>query len=432
MNSRTRALLLLMTCLSLAGRPLCAQTPQPSLSAALEVPSTNVFQNEEFPLTFVVVLRGVRAEKDIGVSSLPDANVLSIGPLGELPTRQFDDSGQACEVRRSFLVARARGAGPLEIAPTLRVHVRTGRTHIFTGAEEIVAYDVTVKPLALTVRPLPDSGKPASFSGAVGQFSFDVDVAPVQVAAGALVHVTPRIYGTGYLEAVTAPRLSPSPHFKIYDAKSISAPAGERAFDQVLIPQDTNAAAVPAVFFSFFEPRAGVYRTITRGPFPLTFVNPPAASPVPEPYRPPVQNAGVSTNPPVPSPVPARASLRFPGAHGWLVVAAGIAAGLVLLFLVGITALRRHRAVLLISLLLWLTVLIAFSSMASRRGWLVEPESLMMRHETARFAPSLSAMVSFELTEGTSVHVAEVRGEWAKISFGSQRGWVRTEALRRP
>jgi tetratricopeptide (TPR) repeat protein len=40
--------------------------------------------------------------------------------------------------------------------------------------------------------------------------------------------------------------------------------------EQVVIPTSADVTAVPAVRFAFFDPAAGRYRTVTRGPFPLT------------------------------------------------------------------------------------------------------------------------------------------------------------------
>jgi hypothetical protein len=423
-----------MGCLILTGAclPLDARSAQPSISAVMEVSSTNVFQNEEFTLTFVVRINGVRAQKEINVSGLPESQVFHLGAPGELPTRQFVENGQACEVRRSFCRARARVTGPIEIAPTLQVTVLTGRSHFFTGEAEVVPYDLRVQPLTLQAHPLPQAGRPADFSGAVGQFTFDVGVDPTHVAPGALIHVTPRIRGTGFLETVSAPRVSQSPHFRIYDPKPVSAGAGEAAFEQILVPNSTNAPAVPAISFSYFDPGARAYRTITRGPTPLTFVAAAAAPAAFEPYRPPVRETNAARLTPSGTPSAAPAPAGAGRMREWLAVAILAAVLLAIIAAIGAIFPRRRRAIHVALLL----VLAAFAAFAVHRvlaaGWLAEPEAVVIRHETARFAPAYSAIASFDLPAGARVRTAEVRGAWAKVSLGRKRGWVPTESLRQP
>jgi len=421
-------------CLILTGvcLPLGARAAQPSISAVMEVSSTNVFQNEEFTLTFVVRINGVRAQKDISVLSLPESSVLCLGPFSELPTRQFMENGQACEVRRSFCRARARVTGPIEIAPTLRVGVLTGRSHFFTDEAEVVPYDLRVQPLTLQVRPLPQAGRPADFSGAVGQFTFDVGVTPTRVAPGALIYVTPRIRGTGFLETVSAPRVSQSQHFRIYDPKPVSTSAGEAAFEQILVPNSTNAPAVPAISFSYFDPGARAYRTITRGPTPLTFVAAAAAPTAFEPYRPPVPETSAARPAPSGTPSAAPAPAGAGSVREWLAVAISAAVLLVMIAAIGAIFPRRRRAIH-VALLLVLAALTAFAiHRALTAGWLADPETVVIRHERARFAPAYSAAASFELPAGARVRAAEVRGNWAKVSLGHKRGWVPTDALRQP
>jgi len=416
-------------CLILTGTclPLWAQEPRPSVSAAMEVTSTNVFENEEFTLTFIVEIKGVRVQKDIGVSSLPGSTVLHLGPFSELPTRQFTENGQACEVRRSFCRARARVTGPLEIAPTLRIGVLTGRSLFFTDEEEAV--DLRVQPLTLHVRPLPQTGRPADFSGAVGQFAFDVTVAPTRVAPGALIYITPRIRGTGFLETVSAPRVTQSPYFRIYDPKPLPASAGEAAFEQIIVPHDTNAPAVPAISFSYFDPNTRSYQTIARGPTRLVFVAATSAPAAFEPYRPPVQDTNVA--PPGASP-DATAPASAWSVREWL--AAAISSAILLVMIAGIGAIfPRRRPAIHVILLLVLAVLVAFSLYrALAAGWLAAPEAIVIKHESARLAPAYTAAASFELPTGARVRTAEVRGNWAKVSLGHKRGWVPANALRQP
>ena len=64
--------------------------------------------------------------------------------------------------------------------------------------------------------------------------------------------------------------------FKLYPAESNTQITnreelirGRKVFSKVIEPQKTDLESIPAVVFSFFDPRAGQYRTITKEPIPI-------------------------------------------------------------------------------------------------------------------------------------------------------------------
>ena len=85
------------------------------------------------------------------------------------------------------------------------------------------------------------------------------------------VHVTTTISGEGYFDELVAPRVSEGSHFRVYEPRQIDRDDEATVFEQILIPQSTNAVAVPAISFSWFDPKAGAYRNLTRGPTRLSF-----------------------------------------------------------------------------------------------------------------------------------------------------------------
>lgn len=133
---------------------------------------------------------------------------------------------------------------------------------------------VTVKslPLKLDVLPLPEEGKPVDLSGGVGEFDLSVDVAPLKVKAGDPVTVRMMLSGAGNMKAVRMPVLEGA-GFKSYDPQIRDEP-GRKILEQVLIPVDVNCRQIPAIRFSYFDPKAGVYRAIERGPFVLEVAPP--------------------------------------------------------------------------------------------------------------------------------------------------------------
>ncbi len=135
---------------------------------------------------------------------------------------------------------------------------------------------------SIEVLALPDNA-PAGFTGAVGNYNFALTAAPTTVTAGDPVTVKIQVNGRGALDAVTLPDVSGWHDFKSYpptakvqttDQLGIQ---GAKNFEVIVVPQNTDVHELPAVAFSFFDPDARSYRTITQPAIALT-VRPGAAS----------------------------------------------------------------------------------------------------------------------------------------------------------
>lgn len=181
------------------------------------------------------------------------------------------------------LVARSQGRSPL------------GRRSLwpfgedpfeeFFGRTEIYPATVTAKPVEIEVLPLPEEERPGDFDGAVGRFALDVAVTPSEVAVGEPITVTMAVRGEGNFDTVTPPRLTGDlSRFKVYEPQRWRGASEEaesqRVFEQVLIPLDPSVRAVPTVQWSFFDPQARRYQTVTKGPLPITVTPAPAQEPV--------------------------------------------------------------------------------------------------------------------------------------------------------
>ena len=79
--------------------------------------------------------------------------------------------------------------------------------------------------------------------------------------------------------------LASAPDFKAYPVSTSFAPSsahstftGTKTFVQPIVPQRAGALGLPAVAFSFFDPKAGAYVTKTVSPPPVTVALKPAIS----------------------------------------------------------------------------------------------------------------------------------------------------------
>jgi hypothetical protein len=123
--------------------------------------------------------------------------------------------------------------------------------------------------------PLPAEGAPPNFNGAVGDYTMTVTAGPTNVAVGDPITVRVQISGHGALDALTLPdqpawrdfkAYPPTQNIKTTDQLGIE---GVKTFEQIVTPQNTDVHELPAFSFSFFDPGAKTYRTLTQPPVQL-------------------------------------------------------------------------------------------------------------------------------------------------------------------
>ncbi|SHK35780.1 BatD family protein [Rhodothermus profundi] len=144
---------------------------------------------------------------------------------------------------------------------------------------------IAAPALAVSVRPLP-KGAPPAFIDAVGQFRLEAAAAPTAVSVGEPVTITLRLSGTGNLPTLTPPRLHLDSSFAVYPADDAlvldrRGPrlSGTRTLTYVLVPHQADRLTLPPVRFTYFDPEARAYRTLTAS-LPALVVRPaPVSSP---------------------------------------------------------------------------------------------------------------------------------------------------------
>jgi hypothetical protein len=163
--------------------------------------------------------------------------------------------------------------GPLSIGPiTASIQLAAPPRNIqemMRGGERqqlsIATQTETVQSL-----PLPAENVPASFNGAVGSYAMTASAGPTNVATGDPITVKVQIAGRGALEALTLPEQTAWHDFKTYppttDVKlgDQLGLQGTKTFEQIIVPQTTDIKELPPFSFSFFDPDAKAYRTLTQ------------------------------------------------------------------------------------------------------------------------------------------------------------------------
>ena len=143
---------------------------------------------------------------------------------------------------------------------------------IFGTISKPVEKDLKVQSNSATINilPLPEP-KPASFTGAVGKFNATADLQPATgfktYSAATYRYI---ISGTGNIKFIKAPEMKFPEQFDVYDPKTdtqVNDGGGDMSGKVIIsysfIPQYAGEFDIPAGEFSYFDPDAGKYETIT-------------------------------------------------------------------------------------------------------------------------------------------------------------------------
>jgi hypothetical protein len=424
MKTRSLILLLALTLLASFNMPGRVQAQAPGttdsgrVTASIEVSRPHVYHNEIFDLTFVIESYGVQLAQEMQLQVGLEKDRLILSDFVGLPEEQSIRNRKVFFRRRFRCTARAIQAGKLVVAPSLRV-IRRQRVRAVRGtAWREIPQLLAVKPHTLMVKSIPEKRQPEAWSGAVGVFNLTVNATPTIVSPGDLITLRTEIKGWGYTEGMRLPNVVTVSDFKAYEPKLVSDTEESRIVTQIIIPQSTNAVAVPPMSFCFFDPLRGQFETKTEGPFPLTFQDKTIASV--ERFTPEEGASGDAL--PGDTDQDTRESMRR------AILALGV--GLVVLCGVacGINVFRRRYA----RMVLWLcgAFLCAGILWGLHSSSLWNPDVLLMARDTAaRVAPSPGALICTELSEGADVSIVEQHGAWVRVRHKDSGGWIPVDAV---
>jgi len=247
--------------------------------AKIQLPRTEVYLQERFDVELALYYRGIQLDRGLQLQNMPSTG-LNLDNFEEIGASRETVNNEIFDVRRFRMRGTALTAGTFELAPMVRVNVLVRRERsrdpffggfdAFFGLHDSQPLSVPAEPMNVVIRPLPTEGKPADFGGAVGNFNMEMEVKPLEVNAGDPVTLTLRITGRGNFESISMPPLNLGKDFRRYDPKLVASGNDYKVFEQVFIPRSDTINELPPVTFSFFDPDAGTYKTIVRGPQPLS------------------------------------------------------------------------------------------------------------------------------------------------------------------
>ncbi len=253
------------------------------------VDKTKAYVGEQVTLTYKLYTRLNISSPQI--SKLPSYNGFWAEELDTDNRINFDIEMYNGQRFRSAVIKKVAlfptKSGELKITPfelNIPVQIRKRRTSgnslfdeffndSFFGRTETVDFTAKSNAVKIKVLPLPEAGKPASFSGAVGNFNFNSSIDKTDVKTNESVTITFTVNGTGNIKLLELPKITLPPGFEEYDPKQnenikrISKVSGVKKVEYLFVPRVPGKKEIPAVEFSYFNPKTKKYVTKTAGPF---------------------------------------------------------------------------------------------------------------------------------------------------------------------
>lgn len=131
----------------------------------------------------------------------------------------------------------------------------------FNSSYERFNQTITSNSLRVEVKDLP-ANPPLSFNGAVGKFSLQTEINTTETKTDEPITYRLKINGTGNLQLFQTPVLDLPPGWETYEPK-ITETASSKTYEYLLIPRSPGSFTIPAHNWSYFDPDAKNYKTLT-------------------------------------------------------------------------------------------------------------------------------------------------------------------------
>lgn len=135
---------------------------------------------------------------------------------------------------------------------------------------------VESKEIKINVLNLPESA-PLSFDGAVGEFNMSSKLSSDLLSANSSGNVTVVISGNGNLPLISEPKIDFSNSFEVYNVKSTDnytvskgGAIGSKSYDFPFIARAAGKYSIPALEFTYFNPKTKKYITLNGGELELS------------------------------------------------------------------------------------------------------------------------------------------------------------------
>ena len=266
----------------------------------MTLPKKEVFLGEVITAELQFYFRqGVQLAGQPQLTATPTEG-FTLGKIAAGQQRQVQVGNAVYTLLPATVVLKAIKTGPVTVGPiTAAVVVQTPSQNRRRGSffeqfgfedpfnsGERKQLSIATEVLTAQSLPLPADTAPPDFDGAVGTYTMTATAGPTNVVAGDPITVRVQITGRGSLDAINLPAQAAWKNFKSYpptakvETTDPFGLQGTKTFEQVITPETSDIKELPAFAFSFFDPEAKQYRTLTQPAVPLT-VRPGGLAPAP-------------------------------------------------------------------------------------------------------------------------------------------------------
>ena len=257
-----------------------SQTSAENIFMRTLVSKTKVHEQEVILLSYKLYFAGVDVAQMTNNTRLPEFKGFLKQELemGEIQTELEHYNGrnyQTAVLYRALLFPQRSGElviEPAQFEAILRVQNRAQVRSIFDdffGSYTTVSKQLVAPKVTIHVASLP-AGKPAGFSGGVGQFSINSTISSTNLQANEAVTLKLTVQGTGNMKLLKTLAVDWPEGFEVYDPKvtnnfqnTTSGVTGTKIIEYLAIPRAGGTYTLPPVKFSYYDPQADSYKTLT-------------------------------------------------------------------------------------------------------------------------------------------------------------------------
>ena len=257
-----------------------SQTSAENIFMRTLVSKTKVHEQEVILLSYKLYFAGVDVAQMTNNTRLPEFKGFLKQELemGEIQTELEHYNGrnyQTAVLYRALLFPQRSGElviEPAQFEAILRVQNRAQVRSIFDdffGSYTTVSKQLVAPKVTIHVASLP-AGKPAGFSGGVGQFSINSTISSTNLQANEAVTLKLTVQGTGNMKLLKTLAVDWPEGFEVYDPKvtnnfqnTTSGVTGTKIIEYLAIPRAGGTYTLPPVQFSYYDPQADSYKTLT-------------------------------------------------------------------------------------------------------------------------------------------------------------------------
>lgn len=242
-----------------------------------EISNDNPYLNEGISVVYKLYFRNPISINDVQELESPTygdfwSSKINIGRIQVDPRGQYKGEPYN-EVVWQKVVLYPQKSGKLTIEPltlNLQLSVPSNRRDLF-GRRILKQGQKTITSgrRILNIKPLPTSGQPEDFTGAVGQFDFDVILSKEALKASESFQAKIKVSGKGNLNLFQLPKINVPNTLEVYEPErkeniktTLAGTQGTVEENYTIVPQYQGKYPIPAVRFSYFDPKEQNYKTV--------------------------------------------------------------------------------------------------------------------------------------------------------------------------